>query len=276
MKIIFVVISFFLLSNSHFAEAGFCQRTQTQIHEALSAVEHRLSFKNRGGLINGGVCWWHSRLQRSSLYLARFAPHRPKPNPSQVRGILSALKNMNQVVLIGGYENFLAFSQDHENAIQAMLELWQKEDGIINFQWIRGISGRSELPSPELEIKMRKLHETFLKSPTPVWVMAQMKGITSHAYLIRDMEVLPSGYVLEVIDSNAPDILRYARYQFGDKSLRVEGGKNSFVPYVGFQEDFVRIKKAIESFCRWNPHALAGPQLFGKEIIEMGEIEPNL
>lgn len=273
MKILLLTI---LLSSSSSAwSAAFCQRTKSDIHQALDQVENRISFKNRGGLINGGVCWWHSRLQRSSLYLARYAPQKPKPNGAQLRAILSSLKKMNQVVQIGGYANFQEFSRENQPAIQSLLEQWQKEDGILNFQWIRGISGRSELPGPELEKKMKKLYDVFRSSPTPVWVMAQMKGITSHSFLIRDIEALPSGFVLELIDSNAPQRLSYARYQFGDRSLVVEGAKTPFVPYVGFQEDFKRIQKSLQTFCRWNPHAFVPDALFGSSI-EMGEIEPNL
>lgn len=273
MKITLLVTGI-LFSSLSFGQS-FCHRTKADIHTALSEVHHRIAFKNGGGLLGGGVCWWHSRLQRSSLYLVRFAPSEPKPNVSQVKNILLALKNMNQVVTIGGYDNFLDFSRDHQKSIQTLLERWQKEDGILNFQWIRGISGRSKLPSSKMEAKMRKLHTLFLKSPTPVWIMAQMKGITSHSYLIRDMEVLPSGYSMEIIDSNKPDLLRHIRYQYGDHSLIVEGSKKSFVPYVGFQKDFIRIRDTLHSYCRSKSGRFAEESLWG-ESIEMGEIEPNL
>lgn len=272
-----ILVALFILCFAHAETQStrFCERKNSDIHRELANPAHRLSFRNQGGLINGGVCWWHSRLQRSSLYLARFNPRRPKPNGAQIRGILSALKKMNQVVEIGGYENFFDFTKGEEPSVQALLEAWQKEDGILYFQWIRGLSGQYQLPPRALENKMEELANLVESSPTPVWVMAQMKGITSHSFLIRSIERLPQGFRFELIDSNAPAKLRYSKFQRGDRSLRLEDGGKEFVLYSGFQSDFNKIRSALGHFCRWNPHSLREEGLFGSEAIIPGEIEPR-
>lgn len=269
------IVMLALFSTSLMAEVPFCSRTRTSINDLLAQPENRLDFKNRGGLFGGGVCWWHSRLQRSSLYLARFAPDRPKPDLNQIKQIIYSLKKMNRVVVIPGYSDFLSFSHDHQRSIQNMLEFWQKEDGLLNFQWLRGISGRYVLPAKELEERMHMIYRIYQQSPSPLWVMAQMKGITSHSYLIRQIEVLPSGYVLEVVDSNKPKELRYARYQFGDQSLLVDGSKKNFIPYVGFQEDFRRIAGSLAAYCKPQQGFIETEPLI-EESIPAGEIETNL
>jgi hypothetical protein len=271
-----ILIVLFLTLTSYAAPSPrFCERKNSDIHRELAEPKNRIEFKNGGGLLNGGVCWWHSRLQRSSLYLARFNPLRPKPNGAQIRGILSALKNMNQVVEIGGYANFHEFSKGEKPSVQSLLEAWQKEDGILYFQWIRGLSGKHRLPSRELEVRMDELAELVSSSPTPVWAMAQMKGITSHSFLIRTMEALPTGYKLELIDSNSPADLRYAHYQRGDQSLRLVEGRNEFVLYPGFQTDFKKMKSTLSEHCHWNPHSFLEENLFGHGPLIEGEIEPQ-
>lgn len=270
------LITLFLFSSISLANSPrFCERRNADIGLELSKTENRVAFRNRGGLINGGVCWWHSRLQRSSLYLARFNPKRAKPNGAQLRGILSALKNMNQVVEIGGYKNFYDFTIGEEPSVQALLEAWQKQDGILYFQWIRGLSGRYELPPRDLEERMHDLADLVSTSPNPVWVMAQMKGITSHSFLIQNIEKVRDGYNLELVDSNAPLKFRYAHYRMGDSSLKLLDGREPFVLYSGFQSDFTKIRRTIAKYCRWNSHSLFEENLFGTEEIKPGEIEPQ-
>lgn len=267
-----LLVILFLISLSAGAQTAFCHRDQSSILKLLAESENRIVFRNQGGILKGGVCWWHSRLQRSSIYLTKYAPFRPRPDQDQVNRILSSLKSMRQVVTIPGYHNFSEFTSDHQTSIQRVLELWQRQDGLLNFQWLRGISGRYRLPAQQMEARMRKLYQYYSQSPHPVWVMAQMKGITSHSFLIRQMESLPSGYVLEVVDSNKPTELRYVRYQFGDQYLKLQDGNTIFVPYVGFQEDFRKIGRSIARHCSQSMGLNKSDALIEGPIMK-GEIE---
>ena len=215
-------------------------------------INSRISFKNTGGLFNGGVCWWHSRLQRSSLYLAKYAPEKPQPTKAELTRIITSLRMMDRVVTIPGYKDFESFSRDYKNEIQQMLNDWQKSDGFFNFQWLRGISGHSSLPANEMIKRMDTVYKQFNSSPVPVWIMAQIKGITSHSLLISAMKKTSNGYELDVIDSNHP--LKNIRIEFyeGDTSLRASGENYSFVPYVGFQNDFKKISLALKKSCGSN------------------------
>ena len=81
-------------------------------------------------------------MQRSSAYLVSYRPELPPPTRPELLKILLSLRNMDSVVVIPGYEDYLTFSHDYKKEIQEVLDGWQKLDGFFNFQWIRGISGR--------------------------------------------------------------------------------------------------------------------------------------
>lgn len=168
---------------------------------------------------------------------------------------------------IPGYSNFHAFSKDHEGEIQKMLNLWQKEDGFLNLEWIRGISGQSSLTPEGMRVRMSNVYAHYKSSPVPVWVMAQVKGVTSHSLLIVDMKETSNGLDLWVVDSNHPVTTVPISYSFGDRSLRANGEDYSFVPYVGFQKDFKKILPALEEAC---PNITAPIDLEG---IRDGDVE---
>lgn len=229
--------------------SDFCARTQGDLKTLLSDQSSRISFENAGGLFNGGVCWWHSRLQRSSAYLVQYRPDRSRPSIPELNVILNSLRTMNKTVVIPGYSDFETFSRDYKKEIQAMLDGWQKSDGFFNFEWMRGISGRSSLEPSEMRSQMEAVYRHYKNSPTPLWIMAQIKGITSHSLLILHMVQNETGYSLNVIDSNHPQDTITIDYQYGDRNLRATGESYSFVPYVGFQNDFVKLSSALKSTC---------------------------
>lgn len=243
------LLAFFISLTSFTAFADFCTRSQSDMKNFLSEKSSRIAFKNGGGLINGGVCWWHNRLQRSSAYLVQYRPQENKPTAPELQKIYSSLRLMNQVVVIPGYSDFESFSSDHKAGLQALLNDWQKKDGFFNFEWMRGISGRSMLPPGEMKLRMDDIYKHYKNSPTPLWVMAQIKGLTSHSLLVLNMVYRDSGYDLTVIDSNHPQDLVNIEYYHGDTFLHAKGEKYNFVPYAGFQNDFKNIQAALKKKC---------------------------
>lgn len=264
------LLAFFIavLSPSLFAD-DFCARTQTDIKENLSQKSSRIAFKNGGGLINGGVCWWHNRLQRSSAYLVQFRPEENKPTTPELLKIYSSLRLMNQVVIIPGYSDFESFSTDHKAGLQDLLNDWQKRDGFFNFEWMRGISGRSSLPAGDMKLRMDDVYKHYKNSPSPLWIMAQIKGLTSHSLLVLTMTYRESGYDMTVIDSNHPQDLVNIEYYHGDTFLHAKGEKYNFVPYAGFQNDFKNIQAALKKTC--------GDKTFLLDLrnLKPGEVERN-
>ena len=157
---------------------------------------------------------------------------------------------MKSVVTIPGFDNFVSFTSTYQKQIQKMLNDWQVIDGVFHVQWIRGISGKPVLPASELAVRMNDVYQAYRQSPAAMWIMAQMEGITSHSFLIVHMEKVNGGFDLDVIDSNHPMEIVQVKYQEGDQSLRTSRNSNSFVPYVGFQEDFRRISQTLVGHCQ--------------------------
>ncbi len=247
---IFILISL-LISTSAFAQnRNFCERNRGDILALMQEPTARIAFKNSGGIGNGGVCWWHSRLQRSSFFLARFQPEKSRPNAKQITDIVTGLRYMERVVVIPGYENFESFTKANQKHIQAVLNGWQFSDGVYNFQWLRGISGNSALPPKDMEARMNSVYQSFRNSPAAMWVMAQMHGIVSHAFLVHSMDQVNGGYDMDLIDSNHPMEIVTVNFHVGDQFLVTDKSESRFVPYVGFQEDFRKISKSLTGHCR--------------------------
>jgi hypothetical protein len=244
-----VIISIFFSVSAQSSDLTkkICSRTRAELFEQFRSAENRLAITNGGGLFQGGVCWWHSRLQRSSVYLAHFSPEKQKPDSTLAKEIIRKLIHFEEVVEVPGYENFYQFSQDFSKLVQSALNEWQIRDGFINQQWIRGISGRNHLSALAMTERMNQLYETYLRSEPGLWIMIQMKGITSHALLVLDLRKNERGYDLVTIDSNFPDTTMNFHYQEGDTSLHYGG--STFVPYAGFHKDQLKINEALEHYC---------------------------
>jgi hypothetical protein len=247
IKLFFLCLSLFLLAPAHATE--FCERGRHEIQQLLTQAHSRIALRNGGGLFNAGVCWWHSRLQRSSLFLVQFAPQEPRPGGQEAARILAALKDMRQVVTIPGYTDFESFTRDHHPSVQKLLNGWQKSDGFFQFSWVRGISGKSSLPPQKMRRQMDRIFRAYLASPVPIWLMAQIRGITAHSVLVKRMQKIPQGYRLWLVDSNRPQQTIQIDYQEGDASLRTTAGNYNFVPYLGFQQDFKKMAQALKSYC---------------------------
>jgi hypothetical protein len=238
----------FLLALTFTARAEICHRQRSDIQNLLSETSSRINLRNGGGLFNAGVCWWHSRLQRASLFLAQYDPSSPAPTKEEARRILNDLRSM-RVVTIPGHANFHSFTTQFPDELQKILNLWQKNDGVFHFSWIRGISGTSSLSSSAMQRQMDRIFRAYLASPVPIWIMAQIKGITAHSMLIKKMEKTSQGHVLWVVDSNRPLSTLKLNYKIGDRTLFTSVGNYTFVPYLGFQRDFRQMISAVGDHC---------------------------
>ncbi len=252
-----------LLAASSVSAADFCgARTPGSLPKTIEEntldPRMRLTFKNNGGLLGGGVCWWHSRFQRAVWYLARFDAGLARPSRSEARRLIRKLAARNAVVTIPGYRDLADFSNDFKNEIQEELEAWQIRDSFLNQAYIRGLSGRAHYrEAGKLKSRLDRLYSQFQdarKSGGLIWIMLQMRGIVSHSSLLHAMELrADGGYHLEVVDSNFPDMMVVYEVRPGDREMHPAnvgvGSNYSSVPYVGFARDLNRIHGAIERFC---------------------------
>ncbi|MCC6276838.1 MAG: hypothetical protein IT289_02855, partial [Oligoflexia bacterium] len=105
----------------------FCQlrKDPNYFFRLAHEKENQMAFENYGGAFDGGVCWWHSLFQRSSLYLSVYRPDQARPNLDTAKKIIHSIATNGRVVEIPGYRNFLEFSRDWEDQIQYKLQKWQ-------------------------------------------------------------------------------------------------------------------------------------------------------
>ncbi|MGK5081690.1 hypothetical protein WDW37_00170 [Bdellovibrionota bacterium FG-1] len=226
-----------------------CDRGPGDFQKLAFDRSMRMAESNRGGMFQGGVCWWHSRLQRAAIYLTEFRPDLPKPTAQQAARLLKSLSAMKWIVVIPGYFDFQSFTADFYDLVQARLEAWQREDGILKFRWISGLTGHTQVAPSSLQYIMERIHDMVAVQHRIVFEKLQIPGIAAHAWLLIGSEQTPEGYTIQVIDSNDPHSTQEIRYQFGDRSLSLAGSGTPLVPYLMYEGDLVRIFTTLSRQC---------------------------
>ena len=251
---------FTLTSGVTFANEQICGEVNLQ--EKIQSNDYSMAFRNHGGLMNGGVCWWHSRWHRNAVYLAYFSPEKDKPEFDtkkerkenngeglSVKEIIKTIKAGDEVVEIPGYRNLREFTAENYKMIQDTLEGWQKEDGFLNQKWLIGAFKKKKTNPEKLQSKMEKLYKQVEVEGNIVYQMLQMKGIDAHAWLVVGVDKQDNGYELTVVDSNYPMYTTKAFYRNGDKSVTGSYGYGRFLPHTGNRGEERGLKKARRKFC---------------------------
>lgn len=231
------------------ARFGTSSSDREIIQDLSSEAINLMAFKNDGGLFNGGVCWWHSRFQRNMLYLSIFRPDLPKPpTSSELQKIIRQVRQGTSVVTIPGYANLAEFSAQNQKYIQKELNDWQLYDGVILGSWIDGLKGDTKVSASTLQAMMNEVYNYVAVEKKIAYQKLQIKGITSHAWLIVGMKQMPSGIDLGFIDSNNPRMSEVYSYKLGDQSFNVRG-YGDFVPYLEFKREELRLSSVGKDFC---------------------------
>lgn len=233
----------------------FCSRFGTSsaeretIQDLSTEAANLMSFKNDGGLFNGGVCWWHSRFQRNILYLSIFRPDLPKPTTTlEIKKIIHQVRLGTSIVTVAGYANLAEFSAQNQKLIQSELNDWQLYDGVVLGSWIDGLKGDTKVSAATLQAMMNEVYNYVAVEKKIAYEKLQIKGITSHAWLIVGMKQMPSGIELGYIDSNNPRMSEVYSYKLGDQSFNIKG-YGDFVPYLEFKREELRISNVGKDFC---------------------------
>lgn len=256
MKIGFIMTCFIFFITSAFSatlpsnKVEFCGRFEdTSILSTYSSeTSNLMSFKNQGGLFNGGVCWWHSRFQRNIFYLAIFKPELNKPKTSEIKSLIKEIRAGEKIIIIPGFTNFAEFSEAYKKEILSELENWQLYDGVILGSWIDGLKGDTKV-KPEVLKQMMDKNFAYVETDKKIaYQKLQIKGITSHAWLIVGMKAGLSGYEIGLIDSNNPKMSENYSYKNGDESF-FDKAYGNFVPYLEFTREEARLTTIARQFC---------------------------
>lgn len=228
----------------------FCTRFNDPVSVKNFSYEatNLMAFKNNGGLFNGGVCWWHSRFQRNIFYLSLFRPDLPRPNAKELKSLIKEIRNGQSIVTIPGFANFTEFSSINQKEIQSELNSWQLYDGVVLGSWIDGLEGDTRVEPSKLKQSLVELYDYVEKKNKVAYQKLQIKGITSHAWLVIGMKTMPSGYEVGYVDSNNPQMCQNYSFKNGDDSFYIKGYGN-FVPYLGFTREEERLTTVARSYC---------------------------
>lgn len=232
------------------SEESFCsdRKDEKFVKDLTMNSNNLMAFRNQGGLIGGGVCWWHSRFQRNALYLTIYKPHLAKPTAEEAKELIKQIREAKDVIVIPGYRNFYDFSAENAQQIQRELEKWQKGDGVIRFAWVKGLSGTSTVTPEALKASMDALYEEVEINNNIAYNKLQIPGIVAHAWLVVNVEKVLGGYNLEVLDSNFPSRTQIFRYREGDTELDYHGSFK-FTPYLERTNETDNIKNVIAKKC---------------------------
>ena len=260
-------------------KATFCKRVDDpQIVAKLANEPTNLTgFDGQGGIFNlSGDCWWHSRLQRSALYLTVFRPDLPPPtNDEEVHEIFKNIQRNRKVVEIPGYKNWQQFSAAWMHQLQNYLNLWVWSDSLIRQAWVNGLMNRANPTDEKASDRLRKLiqeiEEEVVEQKQVAFVKLPMDFPVAHAWLIYNMVKTDTGYDLWVIDSNystppkphqiIPQQFVY-HYKDGDEFFdlgntdvfNADGPMDvyydHFNPFPQHESDYKKFQKAISDYCR--------------------------
>lgn len=256
MKTTFLVLTALACSFSAFAQSPsqsreqFCQDRQDKnfVKNLTSDSDNLMPFQNRGGIVNGGVCWWHSRFQRNALYLTIYDPSLPLPTKEEARKLVKQIREADHMVVIPGYRNFSEFASDQKHLIQRELEKWQKGDGVIRFAWVNGLSGKAENKAEKLKAMMDKIYEDVEVKNNISYNKLQIPGIVAHAWLVIHMVKVDGGYDLEILDSNFNEKTSIYKYREGATSFNYHASF-PFSPILDYTVEMKKINKVISKEC---------------------------
>ncbi len=251
LSLIFTTLSFQALGlEAAKSNREFCgiQKDTNAIQDLAKNPSNHLSFRNQGGLINGGVCWWHSRFTRNALHLAIYRPDLAKPTVAQMKSIIKDIRAGKTVVTIPGFSNLSEFSRSARDLIQDELNAWQRFDGFVRQQWVVGLSGSTTTTSQDLSKKMDDLYEYVAINNNIAYQKLQMPGIVSHAWLVVDVDKTPGGYDLHIHDSNFYGVVNFKYNQGMTNFTYVD--RSPFVPYTEQERELRNVKTVASRFCR--------------------------
>ncbi len=228
--------------------------------EGSMGPANRLSFQSYGEIfgVNTGLCWWHSRFNRSALYLSIVRPLLPGEKEMTDAEAIETVRTIfanKRVVTIRGFNNIFEFSARFQDLIVKELSNWAERE-TIQFGWIKAIRQGSSEPA-QLKESMDDLYKQVHDNGLVAYQMLKpSEFIGAHSWLVYEMErILVSdnkivGYRLHVVDPGAQQRDKVVEYHFGE--IAVDSGIIGFGnirPYTQYEDDFPRIAAAMLEKC---------------------------
>jgi hypothetical protein len=247
------------------ARQTFCRQASNKefFQNRLASSESRIAFDNEKKYsafnlvgIDGvkvGICWWHSRFQRSLNYLAVARPlnkGESRMTDQEIRAAINDVINETNVVELRGYKSILEFTEQNKEIILHFLTYWQLTEVP---QAARGLVGSSKADPENLKTKMHELYKDVMVNKTIQFQVQQLEGIEAHSWIVFGMAKTFKnkkwvGYTILAVDSERATSVDVVHYTFGDTQIGTV--KNSYVPYTQRPQSELRYFTALAYYCK--------------------------
>ena len=215
-----------------FAAADICQM---RAEDFLAKAEHPsnlTSNHNTDGNLGTGLCWWHSKLQRSALYLTVFdQPDQPKPTRAEALHILAKLRDLKEVVSVPGFKNWFDFSLAYSHEFYQILNHWEMRD-IAQLQFLKGIRALKETD----QVMLQKISDEMNDYKRLTFVLLKRPLFDAHSWILQSFQLEGSDFKAEFIDSNYPaHVNQYESKENVYKIQKHNGFKTDVDPETGIK-----------------------------------------
>lgn len=256
---LFVILTGTLFLSSVAIAQEFCAEASqdpTYFRKRALQTQNRIAFSNpKDGALDLpiGLCWWHSRLQRSLLYLATVRPLKKGEKPmtqQEINQTLNRLIAESAVVELRGYQSIYEFTQKNQKTIHAKMKSWQALEALNG---LKGLKGKPVVSASKMAKLMDQLYQAVEIQNFVAYEMLQYPGLMAHSWLVTHMRPIYNGsafvgYDLTTIDSNYQISTTTFSYRVGQTHFIGEFG--DFTPYLQWQSSAKRYASALLKYCR--------------------------
>lgn len=204
------------------ASADICKmRAEDFLAKAAHPSNLTANF-NTSGPLGTGLCWWHSKMQRSAIYLAVFdQPQMPKPTRAEALHILAKLRDLSEVVSIPGFSSWFDFTSAYREEFYQILAHWEVRD-TVQLEFLKGL--RIPRTSPET---LQKISQEVNDYKRLTFLLLKKPLLEGHSWLAQSFELEGANFKMGFIDSNRPSNVH---------SFESKGNKYTFQVHTGMQE----------------------------------------
>ena len=180
------------------SETDICSTSSEDFQTKALNIKNLTGFSNPPGFVNTGLCWWHTKLHRNSIYLTVFNnPESKKPSMKEAFDIVNKIITKAEVVEIPGFKSWYEFSKHYKMEITRLLEKWQLRD-TLRLEFVKGLRKRNGTSYKNLnEIKLNI--EKYKRIPYVTVIV----DFGAHSWLVPGLK----NDKLLLIDSNYPDFV---------------------------------------------------------------------
>lgn len=238
-----------------------CEMSSEDFQAKAQLRESLTGFRNSPGPLRTGICWWHSRLQRSAIYLATFdKPNSPVPTFPELLDLLREITRKRSVVTIPGYRDWNEFSLARTDEIRFFLDQWYLKDA-TEMEFLKGAKFNLGTSYSSM-LKIDREVNLFKRLP---YVLVDLPLGSAHAWIITNYNV--NDQTMNLIDSNRANWI----IQYDIKS----NAYGNFEPGWTYAVEFSRSAPTDLANGRYSTRYFSADQIMSLHVQNEGDYADN-